>query len=579
MEILDKYANNDMENNEEIHGIWRISKNTKNYAPNKLTLNIKSIYHDDNILTLNEYKEEYFMKKMNEMIGSLPPVPGATMPEMNFYGMLMMMISMTMPDLDIELMQEFFIEFGITEEEELYSIDKETFNKFLKKFNLGTKEEMLYESYNLTGSYKNDYISLNDYANFFLKMAGYTDENILEIEREYEQYVQNYETNINIPEEIKNERYVITYMDGTTEEIVGSELCRYEKNCDISENGKQIINIEETNENQQIEIEVKNIIKTSVDDAYIYIPYSKGYAIIAKDKTLTSYTKEPKMTIDNIPVNIMRSMFKDCEVATTINLGNIDTSKVINMSSMFSGCKAVEKINLEKINTSNVKYMNNMFLNCNALINLDVSNFKTENVKDMGQMFNNCNALVNLDISNFDTRNVTTMYRMFNSCNALVNLDVSNFNTRNVTDMSYMFRDCYALKQLDVSGFVTDNVTDMQYMFTGLFEVESLDVSNFNTSKVIKMNSMFCNCRAITSLNLEKFDTSNVSDMKWIFWHCWNLQELDLRSFNTNKVTDFSQMFFNCTSLNSIAVGNGWVIQEGANTTDMFKNCKVDKVD
>ena len=66
--------------------------------------------------------------------------------------------------------------------------------------------------------------------------------------------------------------------------------------------------------------------------------------------------------------------------------------------------------------------MISMFANCNKLTTLDVSNLNTSKVTNMDSMFYNCKALTTLDVSNWDTSNVIYMDRMFYRCSTLTTI-------------------------------------------------------------------------------------------------------------------------------------------------------------
>ncbi len=239
-------------------------------------------------------------------------------------------------------------------------------------------------------------------------------------------------------------------------------------------------------------------------------------------------------------------VYYDTFTATTsMNLANLDTSRVTDMSGMFYYCRSLTSLDVSNFDTSKVTNMSNMFAVCQNLTSLDLSNFDTSKVTDMSYMFSNCSNLTSLDLSNFDTSKVTSMQWMFEYCSSLTSLNVSNFDTSNVTYMSYMFSDCSSLTSLDVSKFDTGKVTDMRLMFSDCSSLTSLDVSNFDTSKVTNMYSMFYNCRGLTKLNLCSFDTS--------------------------KVTSMSYMFQRTSKLTAIYVGSKWDTSS-ASTTNMFSS-------
>ena len=91
---------------------------------------------------------------------------------------------------------------------------------------------------------------------------------------------------------------------------------------------------------------------------------------------------------------------------------------------MFSGCQDIVSIDLSNLDTSKVKGMSNMFSGCSSLQSLDLSNLDTSKVEDMSNMFNGCSSLQSLDLSNLDTSKVTQMYNMFSGCSSLQSLNL-----------------------------------------------------------------------------------------------------------------------------------------------------------
>lgn len=216
---------------------------------------------------------------------------------------------------------------------------------------------------------------------------------------------------------------------------------------------------------------------------------------------------------------------------------------------------------------------------------IDISKADTSNVKTMEGMFafgatdSVYRDLKNINVSGIDTSNVTNMNSMFYGLTRVEDLDLSSFDTSNVTDMSYMFYNCTRLKALDVSNFDTSKVTDMSYLFYNCREIKSIDVSNFDTSNVTSMKAMFRSCKNLEHLDVTSFDTSMVKNMGDMFNSAAKLTELDLSSFDTSAVMDekdgtaiqgFYGMFFMCHDLNTIYVSEKFVINDGANTKNMF---------
>ncbi len=206
-------------------------------------------------------------------------------------------------------------------------------------------------------------------------------------------------------------------------------------------------------------------------------------------------------------------LFSRYNQTSSLDLTNLDTSKVTDMSQMFSYNKATSIKGLE--------------------------NFDTSKVTDMSYMFQYSQATT-LNLSSFDTSNVTDMSWMFRNSQATT-LDLSSFDTSKVTDMSYMFQYSQATT-LNLSSFDTSNVTDMSDMFLNS-QATTLNLSSFDTSKVTDMSRMFSYNKATSIKGLDNFDTSNVTDMSYMFRDS-QATTLDLSSFDTSNVTDMSSMFY-----------------------------------
>ena len=257
------------------------------------------------------------------------------------------------------------------------------------------------------------------------------------------------------------------------------------------------------------------------------------------DKTAYYYAEPEKVYLNK---DSSRMFFRMSNL-TSLNISNLDTSKVTNMRSMFDGVSRLISLGLFNFDTSQVTNMNSMFYGMSSLTSLNLSNFNTSNVTDMREMFFGTRSLASLNLSNFDTSNVTDMSFMFFNSSKLTSLNLSNFNTSKVIDMSYMFSVMSSLTSLNLSNFDTSKVINMECMFYGVSSLTSLNLSNFDTSKVMNMSTMFREMSSLTSLNLSNFDTSKVTNMRSMFYDMFKLTSLNLSNFNTSNVTDMSYMF------------------------------------
>lgn len=168
----------------------------------------------------------------------------------------------------------------------------------------------------------------------------------------------------------------------------------------------------------------------------------------------------------------------------------------------------VSEIVLSGIDSSAyIENTSSMFSDCERLSSLDLSNLNTSKVADMSFMFNGCDKLKNINLKNLDTRNVTNMKGMF-SQTGLEAVDLSHFDTKNVTDMSSMFLKCCELKTINLKNFNTSNVADMSEMFYSCKNLSSLDLISFDTRNVQKMDDMFVCDKSLRLTNLGEFSNN-----------------------------------------------------------------------
>ena len=281
------------------------------------------------------------------------------------------------------------------------------------------------------------------------------------------------------------------------------------------------------------------------------------------------------MSDPQIPIVSMYAMFDTCSSLTSLDLSNLDTSRVESMYSMFYSCTGLESLDLSNFDTSKVESMKYMFYRCTDLTTLNgLSNFDTSRVESMYSMFYSCTGLESLDLSNFDTSRVESMKDMFYWCKGLTTLNgLSNFDTSRVESMKFMFSTCTGLESLDLSNFDTSKVESMEHMFSGCRGLKSLTgLSNFDTSKVESMDSMFSGCSGLESLNLSNFDTSKVENMDHMLFGCAGLTSLDLSNFDTSKVESMDGMLYYCRGLKSLDLSN-FDTSKVEIMKDMFSGC------
>ena len=336
-----------------------------------------------------------------------------------------------------------------------------------------------------------------------------------------------------------------------------------------------------------------------------------------------------KITFDNFntsKVTNMDSMFRFCNLLTSLDLSKFDTSKVTNMNVMFRACKKLTEIKgIEKFDTNKVTTSNYMFYNCENLSGkITIMN---PYVNSYTEMFVGCsiNPTSKFEVNYIGdfTKSIAEKMVSTKSLNSNVVLGgIPNSLTEVTQPATLMEGEKFRTTLEGMSGF--ENVEEIRFikgtpspngtnvavegeakasiegtMLTIASEDEifansncsnmfhlfgytqdgnhinkvlnKITLNNFNTSKVTNMRAMFNGCSSLTSLDISGFDTSNVTNMEFMFNSCSSLTELNLNNFDTSKVTSMSNMFSNC-SIKNIDLSK-FDTSNVTNMKTMFYNC------
>ncbi len=162
-------------------------------------------------------------------------------------------------------------------------------------------------------------------------------------------------------------------------------------------------------------------------------------------------------------------------------------------SYLFDRLIALKDIDFGKIDTSECRYMSCMFEGCISLDELDLSEFDTSRVLDMTKMFKGCVFIRNINLNHIDTSRVLNMDEMFSGCEHLNILDLGSFSTINVYSMSKMFQGAN-VEDINISSFDTSNLRIASYMFDSFAIINQvLDTTNFSYESVTSTFMMYYN--------------------------------------------------------------------------------------
>ena len=327
------------------------------------------------------------------------------------------------------------------------------------------------------------------------------------------------------------------------------------------------------------------------------LPDYVGYCVSNPSASGTSYTFPAGYPS---PTSAYR-MFKDTSNISSINLSNLDLSKVTNMSYMFynSGItgipnglsKAVKNTSFRSLfyNCSSLASGSMISINCTATLNFD-------NVSIMDYMFSRVPAKVigftGVSNSTYWSK-VSSMSGLFSNCSKLQGIICNTtvtFDTSNVLDMSCIFMNCTSLTEIPstFSVWSKKSVTNLYEAFCQDTSLKTVDFDLSEATGLINFGSAFCACTALTSCRIQaSLDSGTVHDTTKIdslLASCNQLVTADLSKFYFYPKTQsqMSSMFYNCSAMTSCNISgiNFSQVMTSAytSTNNLFsgvKNCTI----
>ena len=304
---------------------------------------------------------------------------------------------------------------------------------------------------------------------------------------------------------------------------------------------------------------------------------------------------------------------------STVNLGDIDTSKITDMSGLFMFTERTNEqfAGIEKWDVSNVTDMSDMFQGAKNF-NQNIENWDVSKVTNMSCMF--CSALhFNQPLNNWDVSKVKDMSRMF--AYSKFNQDISSWNVSNVTNINAIFKSSpfnFDVNDWDVSNvekcwepFDKLTITDVElepYKFDlskwldpenpkGL-KIEKIfpEIAEYvtykywdgigpgptaNFSEMFDFNFNNPNCRGTSFENIKNVDWSFIND-KTKDWTVTvhnkeMLQELlrdkditNLQKLDVSEIEDFSNLCECCLERTDFSGIEKWDMSNAKNVSFMF---------
>ena len=274
---------------------------------------------------------------------------------------------------------------------------------------------------------------------------------------------------------------------------------------------------------------------------------------IAVEETLKLFTPQTKAELQKLVDDL------------SVNLGDIDTSKITDMSGLFRGTQRTDFSGIEKWDVSKVEDMNNMFRRAESF-NADISKWDVGNVKDMGCMFAEAKSF-NQDISNWNVSKVEYMNFMFSEATSF-NQPIGKWNVGSVENMSCMFDGATSFNQ-PIGEWDVSNVENMQDMFA-FAKSFNADISKWDVSNVRDMEGMFCGATSFNQ-DISKWKVDKVKYMGSMFFGAISFNQ-PIGKWNVGNVKNMVSMFREAESFNQDI--SDWDVSNVKNMVAMFYKAK-----
>ena len=272
-------------------------------------------------------------------------------------------------------------------------------------------------------------------------------------------------------------------------------------------------------------------------------------------------------------------------LASVEGLENLDVSKATSLARMFMGCSSLTSLDLAGFDTSCVTDMRGMFYGCTSLKRIAVGDkFVTTSVTASDGMFYDCTSLKGGSGTAYSSEHVDAEYARIDGgtgapgyftivmAKAVVQndgktlrfvYDGENYGTKDTDWFSVAEGETINPTSEDVPWYVK-RTTVTKVVFDKSFAV-------YQPTSVA---SWFYNFTKLTSVEgVRYWDTSKAKNFYALFTRCSGLTTLDIAGLRTAGATSLESFFNGCTSLKTIYVDSNFVVSEGMNSNNMFKDC------
>lgn len=237
--------------------------------------------------------------------------------------------------------------------------------------------------------------------------------------------------------------------------------------------------------------------------------------------------------------------FSGMQDVSTIDIVNVDLSKVVSMNNSFKDCISLENIMFDgDAQFYNLESLVSTFYGCESLTSVDFRGWQIPKLKDMSYMFAYCTNLTHCNLDGWDVRNLEKLNCTWMHCTNIEDIGFSGWETSSLTNVFYAFSYTTRLADVDVWDWDMSKATNVVGMFRYATGMEYVNMSNWDMSSVTSTIDMLQGCRNLKIIKIGKQDWNNVVDMRAMFEvRSPYLTELDLSQVVCENVIDVSYAF------------------------------------
>lgn len=323
------------------------------------------------------------------------------------------------------------------------------------------------------------------------------------------------------------------------------------------------------------------------------LPNYVGYQVINPSTSDTSYTFPAGYSV---PTSAYW-MFANTTNISSINLSNLDLSKVTDMSDMFykSGITSIPNGLAKATKNSSFYYTFAWCTNLasNSILSINcVTTLNFDNVSTTSGMFLRVPAkaitFTGTGTNNFSSiQNMSDMFYGCTNLQAVIINSATAFNTSNVLDMSDIFSGCTSLTTIPsaFSSWSKKSVTNLSNAFYRDTALKTVDLDLSEATNLTNIDAIFQGCTSLTSCSIQVALNSGTADenkyFRGLFCEDTQLISVDFSKFYIYPQYQWlmSKMFYNCTAMtlcNISGIDFSSAIDYSAYTSsyDLFGNVK-----